>query len=206
MSLTPKQQRLLEYIRSYQERRGYAPTQQEMARRFRLKSLGSIQDYLNSLEEKGYLQREWNGKRALRLVNRTSDKKRSRKRLSLKIPLAGRVAAGSPLEAIEDNELVEVPPSLLGGGENFALKVQGESMIEDGIHDGDVVIVHQQTTAQNGQTVVALLDGEATLKRFRVQEGRIELHPANANFDPLVVKAHQDFQILGVVVGLIRQY
>lgn len=203
MSLTPKQQRLMDYIRRYQERRGYAPTQQEMARRFRLKSLGSIQSYLNTLEEKGYLEREWNGKRALKLIqNETSTKQKA----STTIPLAGLVAAGAPLEAIEDKELVDVPASLLKGGQNFALKVQGNSMIEDGIHDGDVVIVQQQKTAKNGQTVVALIDGEATLKKLWVKEKRVELHPANANMDPIRVKDSQDFQVLGIVVGLIRQY
>ena len=198
MELTPKQLRLVEFIRDYSARHGYAPTQQEMARRFRLKSLGSVQDYLKALEAKGYLSKEWNGRRAIRLTGVT--------RSAVTIPLSGVVAAGAPIEAIEQQESLEVPSALLRGGEHFGLRVKGESMIDDGIRDGDVVIVRKQADATNGQTVVAMLDGDATVKKFYRQRNRIELHPANATMQPLVVEVGQGFQVLGVVVGLIRKY
>lgn len=198
MSLTPKQQRVLQFIKDYSGRRGYAPSQWEIAKHFRLKSLGSIQDYLNALEAKGYLTKPWNGKRAIQLTDHGAT--------AVRIPLAGLVAAGNPIEAIEQSESLEVPASLLKGGENFALKVTGESMIEEGIHDGDVVIVRKQETAKRGETAVAMVEGEATVKKFYPKRSCIELHPANAAMKPIVVTPDQEFKILGVVVGLIRKY
>jgi len=198
MSLTPKQQRLLLYIKDYLKTKGYAPTQWEIARRFRLKSLGSVQAYLKALEAKGYLSKSWNGKRAIRLADQGGT--------AVRLPLAGTVAAGRPIEAIEQSETLEVPAGLLRGGENFALKVAGESMIEEGIHDGDIVVVRKQASAEPGQTVVAMIDGEATVKKFYRKKKQIELHPANVTMKPLVVTAGQDFKILGVVAGLVRKY
>ncbi len=198
MTLTPKQQRFLSFLQTYQEEKGYAPTQWEIARRFRLKSLGTVQNYLRALEGKGYLSKSWNGRRAIRLSEC--------KATAVTIPFAGVVAAGRPIEAIEQQETLEVPASLLRGGENFALRVRGDSMIEDGIHDGDIVIVRRQPTAENGETVVAMIDGEATVKRLQRKADRVELQPANAALRPIVVERGRGFQILGVVVGLIRKY
>jgi repressor LexA len=120
------------------------------------------------------------------------------------IPMAGIVAAGSPIEPVPQSELVEVPPSMLRGGETFALRVKGESMKEDGILPGDLVIVRKQATARDGQTVVAIVNREATVKVFHRKERHIELHPANAAMTPLVVCAQDDFRIEGVVIGVIR--
>lgn len=198
MDLTPKQQKILQYLREYRTAKGCAPTQWEIAKRFRLKSLGSVQDYLKALEEKGYVARTWNGKRALRLSEQGTP--------AVRIPLAGRVAAGRPIEAVEQTEELDVPASLLKGGENFALEVKGDSMIEDGIHDGDFVIVRKQETAVRGETVVAVVDGEATVKRYYPKRGAIELHPANPSYHVIVVEPEQDFRIAGVVVGLVRKY
>src|SRR5690606_20508292 len=111
-----------------------------------------------------------------------------------------------PIEAIEQSESIDVPASLLKGGENFALQVEGDSMIEDGIHDGDVVIVRKQESARRGETVVAVVDGEATVKRYYSKRGSVELHPANVAYQPIVVGPGQDFRIAGVVVGLLRKY
>lgn len=120
------------------------------------------------------------------------------------IPMAGIVAAGSPIEPVPQSELVEVPPSMLRGGETFALRVKGESMKEDGILPGDLVIVRKQATARDGQTVVAIVNREATVKVFHRKDRHIELHPANAAMTPLVVRAQDDFRIEGVVIGVIR--
>jgi repressor LexA len=120
------------------------------------------------------------------------------------IPMAGIVAAGSPIEPVPQSESIEVPPSMLRGGETFALRVKGESMKEDGILPGDLVIVRRQVTARNGQTVVAIVNREATVKVFHRKERHIELHPANAAMAPLVVHADDDFRIEGIVIGVIR--
>jgi len=121
------------------------------------------------------------------------------------VRLLGEVAAGRPLEPFEQQESLEIPPGLLRGGENFALRVRGDSMIDDGIHDGDVVIVRRQPTAENGQTVVALVDGEATIKKYYRRGERVELLPANPRVPPIVVE-WGDVHIRGVVVGLIRKF
>jgi repressor LexA len=126
---------------------------------------------------------------------------------SFAIPLLGTVAAGKPIEPVEQAEKIEIPRSLLGSGENFALKVRGDSMIDDGIRDGDVVIVRRQAMAENGDTVVAVVDGEATVKRFYRKGDRVELRPANPALAPLFLDASVGtLEIRGVVVGLIRKF
>lgn len=120
------------------------------------------------------------------------------------IPMAGIVAAGSPIEAVQQSELVDVPPSMLRGGNTFALRVKGESMKDDGILPGDLIIVRKQNTAQNGQTVVALVNREATVKTYFKKATHIELHPANAAMKPIVVQLSDDFHIEGVLIGVIR--
>ena len=120
------------------------------------------------------------------------------------IPMAGTVAAGSPIEPVQQSELVDVPPSMLRGGDTFALRVKGESMKEDGILPGDLVVVRKQETAKNGQTVVALVNHEATIKTYFKKATHIELHPANASMQPIVVQSADAFHIEGVLVGVIR--
>lgn len=194
--LTPKQKKLLDFIVSFTEREGYSPSQQEIAQAFGFSSLGTVQNYLVRLEREGVLSKDWNAKRGLR-VQRA-------KRASLELPLAGIVAAGKPIEAVSNPDSIEVPPSMLGSGENFVLRVQGDSMVGDGILDGDYVVVRKQPDAQSGQTVVALIRGEATVKRLVRKEGRIELHPAHPSMQPLVIEDEEDFRLEGVVVGVIR--
>lgn len=123
---------------------------------------------------------------------------------STEIPMAGVVAAGSPIEPVQQSELVDVPPSMLRGSNTFALRVKGESMKDEGILPGDLVVVRKQETAQNGQTVVALVNQEATVKTYFKKAGHIELHPANAAMQPIVVQRSDAFHIEGVVVGVIR--
>lgn len=194
--LTPKQKKLLDFIVSFTERAGYSPSQQEIAKAFGFSSLGTVQNYLVRLEREGVLSKDWNAKRGLRVQRAT--------RASLELPLAGIVAAGKPIEAVSTPDSIEVPPSMLGSGENFVLRVQGDSMVGDGILDGDYVVVRKQPEAQSGQTVVALIRGEATVKRLVRKEGRIELHPANPAIQPLIIKDEEDFRLEGVVVGVIR--
>jgi repressor LexA len=120
------------------------------------------------------------------------------------IPMAGIVAAGTPIEPIFQTEHIDVPPSMARSGENFALRVKGESMRDDGILPGDIVVVHKQATARNGQTVLALVNQEATIKKYYRKAARVELHPANTEMKPIIVTPKDDFQIQGIVVGLIR--
>ena len=200
MYLTARQRELYEFLQSYIARAGEAPTYQEIARALRLKSTNAVTKHLKALEEKGYVHSPWgNRKRALRLVEHGSP--------AFAIPLLGTVAAGKPIEPIETAEKIEIPRSLLGSGENFALRVRGDSMIEDGIRDGDVVIVRRQATAEDGETVVAIVDGEATVKRLYRGEGRVELRPANPALRSLFLdEASGPLEIRGVVVGLIRKF
>lgn len=120
------------------------------------------------------------------------------------IPMAGLVAAGFPIDPVPQSELVDVPPSMLRGGETFALKVKGESMKDDGILPGDLVVVRKQSTAKNGQTVVALVNREATIKTYFKKDSRIELHPANETMQPIIVRPSDEFHIEGIVIGVIR--
>ncbi len=200
MYLTARQQEMYEFIRDYIARKGAAPTYQEIGRALRLRSTNAVAKHLRKLEEKGYVRSPWgNRKRALRLVEHGSP--------SFTLPLLGTVAAGKPIEPIEGSEKIEVPQSLLSSGENFALRVRGDSMIDDGIRDGDVVIVKRQATAESGQTVVALVNGEATVKRLYRKGGRVELRPANPALKPLFLEEGAgDLEIRGVVIGLIRKF
>ncbi len=194
--LTPKQKEVLDFIESFSAGNGYPPSQQEIARAFGLRSLGTVQNYLVRLEREGALARDWNARRGLRLRRQTGS--------VAELPLAGQVAAGRPIEAVQTPDSIEVPASMVGAGENFVLRVQGDSMVGDGILDGDYVVVRKQADADNGQTVVALLDNEATVKRLYRRQGRIELHPANPAMAPIVVAGEESLRIEGVVVGVIR--
>ncbi|MGE4344947.1 MAG: transcriptional repressor LexA [Geoalkalibacter sp.] len=195
--LTPKQKAVFDFIVSFTEREGYAPSQQEIARAFGFSSLGTVQNYLVRLEREGVLRKDWNARRGLQV-------RASAAKNSLELPLAGTVAAGRPIEAVSTPDTLEVPASMVGSGENFVLRVKGDSMVGDGILDGDFVVVRKQPQAQSGQTVVALIRGEATVKRLVRKGERIELHPANPAMEPLVIEGEEDFHIEGVVVGLIR--
>ncbi|PLX83181.1 MAG: repressor LexA [Desulfuromonas sp.] len=194
--LTPKQKRILDFITGHIEQQGYPPSQQEIARAFGFRSLGTVQNYLVRLEREGALQRDWNARRGLRPVRQAPR--------GVELPLAGTVAAGKPIEAVETPDILEVPPSMAGRGENFVLRVKGDSMVGDGILDGDYVVVRKQASADSGQTVVALIDGEATVKRLHRRSESVELHPANPAMAPITVEPGSDFRIEGVVVGVIR--
>jgi repressor LexA len=194
--LTPKQKKILDFITAHLDREGYPPSQQEIASAFGYSSLGTVQNYLVRLEREGALSRDWNARRGLRPTRPRA--------LSVELPLVGTVAAGRPIEAIETADTIEVPPSMVGRGENFALRVRGDSMVGDGILDGDFVVVRKQASADSGQTVVALIGNEATVKRLVRKDGRIELHPANPAMAPILVENAEELRIEGVVVGVLR--
>ena len=197
MNLTKRQKEILDFIRFYRTEQGISPTQREIREKFRLSSFGTVQKHLKRLEEKGALSRQWNRSRGIS----PADERPS----SRAIPLLGLVAAGRPIEPFPDEESIEVPSTLLGKGDHFVLRVRGDSMVEDGIRDGDYVVVSRRPTAQNGQTVVALIRGEATLKRYYAEGARVRLQPANSAMRPLTVDA-RDVTLQGVVTGLIRAY
>ena len=197
MALTKKQKLVFDYICDYIESNGTSPTQVEIQEHFGFKSLGSVQDYIRYLTNAGYLKNSSNSVRGLEPAQAPSP--------SIDIPLLGKVAAGIPIEAIENQETVAVPKFMIKRGTHFALTVQGESMIEDGILDGDVIIVRKQRTAINGETVVAVVNNEATVKRYYRKAKHIELHPANSQMSPIIVD-QGNFEIKGTLVGLMRQY
>jgi repressor LexA len=197
MNLTKRQKEILDFIRSYRAEHGISPTQREIRETFQLSSFGTVQKHLKRLEEKGALSREWNRSRGIAPKDEVS--------AAHSVPLLGSVAAGRPIEPFPQEESIEVPASLLGKGEHFVLRVRGESMIDDGILDGDFVVVARREKAESGQTVIALVRGEATLKRYYMEGHRIRLQPANAAMKPLTFDA-RDVTIQGVVTGLIRDY
>ena len=198
VDLTEKQQTIYDFIRRYIGERGMAPSYEEIRKALRFRSYNSVQKYLKKLEEKGYIKSPWgNRKRALELVDPGP--------MAVTIPLLGRVAAGRPIEAITQSETIEVPEILLRGDDNFALRVVGDSMVDDGIRDGDIVIVKRQRDARNGQTIIALIGDDATIKQYHRRGARIELRPANSRMKPIVV-GEEDLQIQGVVIGLIRKF
>ena len=186
MHLTRRQKEILDYLGSYIGEHGYAPTIEEIGHHFGLSSLATVHKHLTNLQEKGLVKRAWNRSRALELVPAEVTVR------AVEVPLLGRVAAGTPIEAIESTETIFVPEDMLGRGRTYVLQVKGDSMIEEQIRDGDYVIVEDRQTARDGEMVIALLDGEnATLKKFyRESGGTIRLQPANAKMarlanDPL---------------------
>jgi repressor LexA len=197
--LTEKQKRIYEFIKEYITARGIAPSYEEIKERFGFRSLSTVFDHIRTLETKGFIEKGGqNRKRALQV---TSFGKRS-----VTIPLVGTVAAGRPLEVYEIQEHIDVPEEMLGSGENVALKIRGDSMVDSGIYDGDIVIVKRQSTADNGRIVVALVDGEATIKRVYFHGDRVELRASNPEMPPIFVTGKQNFQIFGILVGLYRTF
>jgi repressor LexA len=217
-SLTPKQKQVLEFIQHFSQEHGYAPSQKEIAAHFGFSSLGTVQNYLVRLQEAEFLEKTWNGKRTLTLTKSTPakassdvknfDKKSVEGFTSLEVPLLGKVAAGAPIEHYIHNESITIPAQLFSHSlreQIYALKVQGDSMIDDGILDGDIVLIRKADRAENGQRVVALIDNEATIKTYFRKKDVIELRPANPRYKPILVKDEESFRIEGVFVGLIRR-
>ncbi len=195
--LTRRQRDILDFFVSYSDEHGISPTLEEIASKLGVNKV-TVFGHVAELERKGFLSRSARG------VSRGLQIKARVPRSGTRIPVLGRIAAGRPIEAVEDAEELDLHDLLPPGRECFALHVRGDSMIEDGIRDGDIVLVEQRTEARNGETVVAVLPGEeTTLKRFYKERNRIRLQPANATLEPMYVR---DVEIRGVVVGVIRRF
>ena len=201
--LTERQRDILQFIREYQEERGVAPTHREICDHFGFSSYGTVYKHLSLLEKKGLIRRDWNQKRGVELVEKQSPAEAPPGVREL--PLFGVIAAGRPLEVDQTNETITVPERLTSRGENYVLKVRGDSMIEDGILDGDYVIIARRENAENGEMVVANVAGEVTLKRLYREKDRIRLQPANSLMAPIYAHA-RDVSVQGVVVGLMRRF
>ncbi|MEX1228714.1 MAG: transcriptional repressor LexA [Planctomycetaceae bacterium] len=193
--LTTRQQEIFDFLKDKILNRGYGPTVREIGLKFGIRSPNGVMCHLKALEKKGLITRESHMSRAIQLSDPPN------KRTSL--VLAGTIAAGTPVLAVQQDERIDFG-DLFGEEDHFCLRVKGESMIEDSIADGDYVIVHRQSTAKNGDIVVAVVDGEdATLKRFYKESGRIRLEPANKKMQPIY---SSNVQIMGIVQGVIRRY
>jgi repressor LexA len=226
--LTSKQHELLRFIQHKLEESGVSPSFEEMKAALDLKSKSGVHRLISALEERGFIRRLPNRARALEVVRQADSGASAGSSLQaansntvskaplrpvrepandvVEIPLHGRIAAGVPIEAIEDRVSLSVPSALLGPGEHYALEVSGDSMIEAGIFDGDFALVRRTDTARDGEIVVALVnDEEATLKYLRRDKGRIRLDPANSSYDPQIYDAHQ-VKVQGKLAGLLRRY
>ena len=203
MPVTAKQRRIFEFIRRYIDSNHEAPTIAEIGRQFEMRSSASVHAVLTALEREGLIKRIPNVSRGIQVVQQSESSGEG----DNEVPLLGIVAAGQPIEAILTHDTISVPKDLQGRGRTFALRVRGESMVDENIQDGDIIIVASQRTAENGQMVVALIDGNyATVKRFYRETDFIRLEPANPQFKPIFIKTPERIQIQGVVRGLIRKY
>jgi repressor LexA len=197
MHLTKRQREIYEYLKEHIHSKGYAPSIVEIGKRFDLSSPATVHKHLSHLEEKGLIRKQHNLSRAIEVVEEPS--------LSQEYPVLGHIAAGKPIEVMDHREVVALLPDA-SDKDIFVLRVKGNSMIEDHIKDGDYVIVERRDVAENGETVVALIDNDrATLKRFYRENGRVRLQPAHPDMKPIIVR-EGDFAIQGVVVGVLRKF
>ncbi len=194
--LTPRQKDILRYIEDYLEKNDYAPSYREIAEALELRSVSTVAEHIDALKHKGYLSKEPTLARSVQLTPVWDER-------SFEIPLLGLIAAGHPIEAVRTNETITVPRDMMGPNV-FALKVRGDSMIDDGIFDGDYVIIEKVAQPKQGEVVVALVDGESvTLKRFYLEKGRVRLQPRNAKYKPIYPKK---VLVQGRVKGVIRKF
>ena len=206
--LTERQRDILNFIRDFQKERGIAPTHREICDHFGFSSYGTVYKHLSLLEKKGLIRRDWNQKRGVEVVDSPAQEeapKRPQSDAVRELPLFGYIAAGRPLEVDLSDEMIAVPQHLTSRGENYVLKVRGDSMIDDGILDGDLVIIARRELADNGEMVVANVNGEVTLKRLYREGERVRLQPANSMMNPIYAAA-RDVAVQGVVVGLMRRF
>ena len=219
--LTAKQRDLLNFLREYQQEHDHAPSFDEMKDAVGLKSKSGIHRLVSALEERGHIRRLANRARAIEIIDETPVAQANPKpsadsnvvhanfeqASSLSLPLLGQIAAGTPIEALSDHSrFLDVPASMVGSGEHFALEIVGDSMVEAGIHDGDTVVIKKTDIANHGDIVVALIDEhEATLKTLRKEDGRIGLEPANRHYQTRYFSSNA-VRIQGKLAGLIRNY
>jgi repressor LexA len=200
LPLTKRQREILDYLNEFIQQHGYAPSLEEIGKRFSLSSLATVHKHLTNLQDKGFIKRAWNRSRSVEVVPTRLGGR------AVELPLLGYVAAGAPIEAVASAETISVPEEMVGRRDTYVLRVRGSSMIDEQIRDGDFVVVEDRKTAENGEMVIALLGGsDVTLKKFYRQNGSIRLQPANPVMNPIVVPADQ-VQIQGVVVGVLRRY
>jgi repressor LexA len=217
--LTERQRDILNFIREHQRDRGVAPTHREICDHFGFSSYGTVYKHLSLLEKKGLIRRDWNQKRGVEVVDpppattsvsgselASSARPRSEgSPATRELPLFGYIAAGRPLDVEVGDETITVPEHLTSRGENYVLKVRGDSMVDDGILDGDLVVIARRERADNGEMVVANVNGEVTLKRLYKEGERVRLQPANSLMSPIYAAA-RDVAVQGVVVGLMRRF
>ena len=200
--ITPKQQEILDYIKNEILNRGFPPAVREICEAVNLKSTSSVHSHLEALEKNGYIRRDATKPRAIEIID---DNFNLVRREVVNVPIIGTVAAGQPLLAVENIEgYFPIPAEFMPNSQSFLLKVKGESMINAGIFDGDQVLVKQQSTAEDGDIVVALIDDGATVKTFHKEKGYYCLQPENDTMEPILV--HEGLQILGKVFGVFRLY
>lgn len=197
--LTKRQREILDFIVNFQLEKGYSPSYREIADNFHLSSVSTIHQHIKGLEDKGFIDKDYNRARSLDILGDIDEYPGV-----INLPLVGLITAGEPIEAIEERESIAVPVSLVENMNSFVLKVRGSSMIEDGILDGDHVIVERNFYPKNGDIVVALIDNTyATLKRYYKEKDRIRLQPANSSMRPIFVK---NPAIQGIVKGIFRKF
>lgn len=194
-ALTPRQRAILDFIRDRIESRGYGPTVREIGLQFDIRSPNGVMCHLKALEKKKLIQREGYSARAIQVMDY---------RPGTELPLLGSVAAGAPIQAPAMDDRINFN-DMFGGPDHFALKVRGQSMIEDHIDDGDFVVIKKQETARQDERVVAMIDNEVTLKKYHRERGRIWLQPCNGSMQPIEIKPESDARILGVLVGVLRK-
>lgn len=200
MALTKRQKQILDFLRAFIDENGYSPSFEEICEAFGYTSLATVHEHLTNLAAKGYIRKADRASRSIEFPPETEP--------SVPLPLLGTVAAGQPIEAVEDSETLAIPGEMIRkGADHFVLRVSGESMIDEQIRDGDHIVVRARKTANDGETVVALVGNEdATVKKlYRESGNRIRLQPANANMAPIVEDA-ENVRVRGVVVGLLRTY
>jgi len=197
MHLTKRQREIYEYLKDHIRNRGYAPSIVEIGKQFHLSSPATVHKHLAHLENKGLIRKQQNLSRAIEIIPESSN--------TLSYPVLGEIAAGKPIEALDQQEVVDLLPDT-EDKDVFVLRVQGNSMIEDHIQNGDYVIVERRNVAENGETVVALIDNDrATLKRFYRENNRIRLQPAHPDMKPIFVR-EGDFAIQGIVISVLRRF
>jgi repressor LexA len=205
--LTRRQKDILDFVRRFQESEGVAPTHREICEHFGFSSYGTAYKHLRLLREKGLIERTPHQRRGMVLTSEAAEEGATAGDAMPEIPFLGRIAAGQPIEALPGDETLAVPSHLLRSGppDHYVLQVDGQSMIDEGVLDGDFVIVRRRERAEPGEMVVALIEGDATLKRYYPEGRRVRLQPANAAMEPIWIEAER-LQIQGIVVGLMRRF
>jgi len=207
MTLTKRQKEVLDFLVSFQDRNGYAPSFEEIARGLKLTSLATVHKHIGTLERKGFVRRGYNQSRSLEVLQLPRPvREQVIERHVVELPMAGRIAAGRPLEAVEDNQTISLG-DFTRGKNSYVLQVKGNSMQDDHILDGDYIVVEQTQVSNNGDIVVALVgEDEATLKRlYREGGGKVRLQPANSEMQPIVIPA-AEVKVQGRVIGVLRKY